>query len=389
MLRRIKQSSQIHRPILLISFITTILISLSFYIRVNIISLFSAVGFNIGEIWVFFTRYSKQSIYDFFYPIEYPVGFVLVHKIVLLINQLLFPALTYPSFVLSHAVIMVPLSIAFVYSVYRLSILVKSNARKALLYLFLSLTFFIASTTNYDLFPALFTLLATWLIIKNKLYLSFICLAFGTIMKLYPAFLIPLFIFFAYSKKFTAFQIANACLIYMAVLILVNLPFIQYNFEYWLIPYIFQPQNPQRLDPNTISYYFANQFRMIFLLTFISISWAITFLFYYNKILTNKNFILLLYFSAFTIVFANQVNVPQYLLWFLPFAAIVQSPGLILWLIIDLINSLILFFGTKINYLPQIRLLIFHLMVINFSLLYLFLVYKIIKSLRQTRNRAT
>lgn len=374
-------------PYLMIGFFVFLLVSLSFYIRLNIHHFIHDYGFISGELLVFFERYSDGRIFDFFYRIEYPVGFVIIQKIVIFINNFLFNSFDYQKFVISHAVIMLPLAVSFVLVMYHLGKRVAPNQKVTIFYLLLSPTFFIASTQNYDLFSSFFTILAAFLLIRKRLTISFVLLAMGVVIKLYPALLLPIFVLFAYSNKFTFIQIGKSLFIFTLVIALMNLPFLMHNFYYWATPYVYQSTNGQKFDPNTISYYlgllpYGDYLRLLLFIFFVSLSWLLSYLFYRRNILTEKNFLLLLYFSSVSIVVANQLYTPQYLLWILPFVAIVQLPSLLIWLIFDFINSLRLFFGMKLLYFPTLSLLLYDLTLSCFLLLYLYLLSEIMKKVK-------
>ncbi len=356
---------------------TGLLSAASFYIRLNFWPLHQSIGLYQGDLWYFHSHYGYQILNNFFYPIEYPVGYVIIQKITAFLSTVFNPSFTYESFILANAILMIPLIIGTVILVDKLAILLGVNRKLTLLYLILSPTFFIASTTNYDIYPVFLVLFSVLLLLKNHTRSAFIFLGLGTVIKLYPAFLIPLFILYCLHKKISYSKVVQSVILFSLVVAFINLPFILYNFSYWIFPFAWQTQNPQMYDPNTISYYLPIN-STAFLLVLLGIAYLISFTFYLKKKLSDQNFIYLTYLILFTAVFGNHVNTPQYLLWFLPFVSLTQLPMLILWWPFDLINSSILFSYFRLTSEWRIvQYYIFSTSVIYFTALYFYLLIKL------------
>lgn len=375
----------------LIILLVTALTTLSFYIRFYYLDFMRMIGIIPGDIWYFYVTYKEAMKNLFYYPIEYPVGYIIIQKIIMFINQFIFKQLTYQSFLLSHAIIMIPTTIITVLLIYKLAGNLGVNKKLTFLYLVTSPTLFIASNQNYDIFPIFFTILAIFTLFKNRLNYSMFFLAVATIIKLYPAFLLLLFLLFAISKKTTSSKIIKSIGIFIATVVLINLPFMISNFNYWIYAFVKQTNNPQSHDPNTISYFLnylgLGSYRILFFALIMLISWIVVFIFHKKRLLTPKNFILLAYFICFSAVYSNHVNTPQYLLWFLPFAAILQLPALYFWWFFDLINSLILYFNYYLVHYTREQLLnLFLFGVVNFTFFYIFLFRQIIFALKQNEK---
>lgn len=368
---------------------TIVLLSLSFYLRINFWPFVQTFGLYQGDLWYFYYHYGEVIKNNFFYPIEYPVGFVLIQKLTFFLSEMIFRELTYENFIFSNALLIIPAAVATVILIGKLAKVIGTHRKIAIWYLLASPTFFIASTTNYDFLATFLVLLSVALLLKHKMNLSFFFLSLGTALKIFPGFLLPLFVLFLLFQKKSWQTIFVPVLIFFSTLVLINLPFALLNFSDWIFPYLWQIQNPQRYDPNTVSYFLGRigleDYRTVFFISATIFGWVISFLFYHHRKLSPKNFILLAYFICLSAVFANHVNAPQYLLWFLPFAAIAQLPIFGVWWIFDLINSTVLFSYFKLSYeFMTIKQIIFTVMVIYFSLLYLFLIYHLKRRLDKT-----
>ena len=81
----------------------------SFLVRFNFSFFHNLTGFLEGEILYFYLQYGDNIQNSIFYPIEYPVGFIFIQKISYFLSVFLFNTFNYPSFILSHTILMVPL----------------------------------------------------------------------------------------------------------------------------------------------------------------------------------------------------------------------------------------------------------------------------------------
>lgn len=342
------------------------------------------LGLYQGDLWYFQNNYGPFISKSFFYPIEYPAGYILILKLNYLLS-LLFGGFNYLNFIYANRLLMIPLTIVCAFLIKEIAQTLHFKKSLALLYLFVSPTFFIASTTNYDLYPIFLTLLSVYCLLRNKNFLSFFFLGIGTAIKLYPAFLVPLFILYLLNKKINLPTIVRSFSGFFISFLTINLPFVFYNFTYWIFPYSWQSQNPQKNDPNTFSYLLSlihlEFLRLPFFFAILLLAFFLSIKIYKKNRLSDKAFIYLIYFTLFSAVFGNQVNTPQYTLWFLPFTAITAFPLFPLWWVGDAVNSTILFFYFQLsNHHIDIKLHIFSFMVVYFFLIYIFLLYTIKKN---------
>jgi hypothetical protein len=335
--------------------ITPFFIFLSLYIRLNFWPFYQNFGFYQGDIWYFWEYYGERIRNDFFFPIEYPAGYVIVQKLVFLISRIFFQDSTYETFLISHAFVIIPSCLVIVWSIYRLCKFSGASAKFALALLLLSPSMFIYSTINYDIIPQALVFASLVMVLVKRYFLAFFFLGLGTVIKIYPVFLIPIFILLMFSRKVEFKKILFSISIYLSTFVLLNLPYFLYNQGYWFFPYHYQATgNPGMNEATTISYYLykATGSRILqnsFLPIIIFISWIVSYIFYRKSKLSEKNFIFLSFFALFSAVFGNHIYSAQYILWFLPFVGLLSFPPLFLWMPFDLVNTARIFFFFKLK----------------------------------------
>lgn len=374
------------KPLVYLSFLTIIIVSVSIYTRINFEPLYQRFGFYQGDIWYFHTFFGNQILNNFFFQIEYPVGYIVIQKVAAFLSLNILGNFSYESFMKANAFLIAISAITLVLSLNKMAKIFQKRI-PAVFYLIFSPSFFIYSTINYDIFPTTLTVLSVVFLFSKKYALSFLLLALGAVIKIYPLFLLPLFLFYLHSKEKKLNHIIYFSLIFLAVVLFINIPFVVYNFDFWTYPFIYQLSNPERNDPTTISYFIFNflglsWLRGIFLPLMVTTSWAISYLFYRKKILDEKNFLFLAFLICFSSVFGNQVYTPQYTLWFLPFLALVQIPDIKIWWPFDLLNASTRFFYFKIKSdLSPILTYVWYLGVVYYLVLYILLIVHAKKTL--------
>lgn len=368
-------------------------ILLSFYLRWNFRPFYQTLGFYQGDIWYFYTYFGHQAENLFFYPFDYPVGYLLIHKFTFWMTSNIFQNDSYEFFLLSNALLIIPILLVFIYLIYKIADSMSIRKKLILPFLIFSPSLLIYSNINYDIFPSLTVILATYLALKNKFDLSFFALAVGTAIKIYPIFLVPIFIMYMLNNTVRPSKIIRVVFIFILSLSLINLPFILYNFSYWSYPFIHQAINPEKNDPTTLSYFLFNKtglgfFQDFFVFGLLLVSYLVGWQLLKKNLLTKQNLLTILSLTSFSLVFGNHVYTPQYILWFLPFVALTQIPNILFWLPFDFLNAATRFFYFK---LKTDWSLIFHFIwditIVFFIYLYILLITKIIKSLVYKLNR--
>ncbi len=357
--------------------VTAFLTGFSFLLRFHYWPLYQNFGFYQGDIWYLFTFYGNAAARHFFYPIEYPVGYVIILKLAYLLSGL-FGAFSYESFLLGNALLLIPIAALCTFFLYRI-------APSKIWWFILSPSLFIYSTINYDLFAVVGCLAAIYFTFRGKHELAALCLSFGTVIKLFPVFLLPIFIFYWYNHKQS---IIKLLVLFVGFFVVVNLPFFLTNTNTWLYPYLYQLNNPEKNDPTTLSYYLGN-YRSAVMVTTLIISWLIGWKYFKKGFIDEKNFLSLLALTSVGIVLGNQVYVPQYFLWILPF--FLAQPFLLtllpLWWLFDLMNASTRFFyfRLKTDWIWQFDLM-HQLTIIFYLFLYLLFFYSMIKRLYDKKS---
>lgn len=370
----------VHIPMYLL---IILLLIYSFLIRINYDYFYNLTGFLQGDLLYFYSYYHEHIKNSFFFPIEYPVGYILILKITFFINNTILGFSNYPGFIYSNLLLILPLIILIILFVEKISIMIKKNPNISLFYLLFSPTFIVTSTQNYDIVVVFFIILSIFLLLKNHPILSFFVLAIGVCIKIFPIFLIPIIILYLLSKKESALKIGLSISIFFITIFLINFPYIKYDLGFWRYPYEFQLNSPFQSVPNTLVYHLKyvglSQYRSILFILVLLFSWLITLKFYFSRKLTDKALIYLSYLVILSIILMHSVYSVQYSLWFLPFLAILQIPKLRYWWPFDFINaSVIVFYGifssTEYYFLGQ---MIFIITPIYLICLYFYLLYKI------------
>lgn len=378
------------RYFLLIAFILSLI---SFYIRYNYAPFVDIFGLYQGDLWYFYTYYGEYIKHNLIYPIEYPLGYVLIHKLTYFLSSTFFHSFTYQNFVIISGLIMIPTILGTVYYTHKLLCYFFPKNNINILLLCLSPTFFIASTTNYDIFPVFFTLLSLYLLLTNKFSYASLFLGIGALIKLYPAFLIPTFLIYIYYKTSSIKEVATSLTTFSVVLFMTNLPFAAIDFNNWLFPYKWQASSPLANDPNTLFYYLnilSPILATLLLPTLIIISWVITFLISKRGALNEKSFLLCCYLTVFSCVLGNHVSSPQYVLWYLPFVSITSLPHLLAWVPFDIINFTELFNHFKlVNEWKGALTLISSFTILYSITLYLILLKNLFKFLHVKKSNNT
>lgn len=370
--------------------ITAVLTSLSLLIRLDYWSWYERFGFYQGDIWYFYTFYGDQILHDPFFAFDYPVGYILILKLSGFLS-LLFGQFSYQSFLIANALLIIPAASACTWLLYKIATLIKLDHSRLLIYFILSPSLFLYSTINYDIFPVLFTLLSIYLILMCRYNLSALSLSLAVVIKLYPFLFLPVIIFYLLNQKISSIKITAYLGIFILALMTINFPFITTNLADWIYPFLHQSTNPERNDPTTLSYYLTTislgQFRTLFWISLVSISWIISYTFYKVGKLSSVNFIYLLLLTALSIVVGNHVYTPQYFLWFLPYVALLNKPVFWIWLPFDLLNASTRFFYFKFKTeWPEIFQTIHSTNIIFLACLYLLVLYAIKLRFQNAKN---
>lgn len=355
----------------------------SFYFRINFWPLYERFGFYQGDIWYFYTYYGNLIASVPFYNFDYPVGYLLIQKVLWFLTGIIFRDVTYENFMYMHMAAIIPTALLLIY--FTGQIAKKTMLKNGFIYFLTSSSFFVYSTINYDLFPVVLTAGALFFLFNKRFFLSYFLLAVAASIKLFPVFLFPLFLLYAFSLVGNFRNIFKGCLVFLAAYLTINLPYMLINFDTWVYPYKYQIENPERGDPTTLSYYLFHingldkyQFLLLLLLIFIPLILGIKYLI--QRRMNEKNFILLIFITLVGLVLGNHVYTPQYSLWYFPVLTIVKIPPFYLWLPFDMLNAATRFFYFQLKgeYLYILKI-IWAVTVFYYLLLYSYLLFYVKK----------
>lgn len=199
----------------------------------------------------------------------------------------------------------------------------RSDNEKFLTYWIFAPSMLMFSVFNWDMIAVLFSLLAFYFIQKNKNSFGAVFLALGASAKFYPVlFLVPLLLKQKNLKEWA--KIAGA---FIATFVIANGYFMFSNFEGW--SYFFTLNRIRDSNPDsvwTLARFFLGDFsvnatNVISLLMFgISFVWAM-------RRFRKASYIALCFIATILFLFFNKIFSPQYLLWLLPFFALLSLNG--------------------------------------------------------------
>ena len=186
-----------------------------------------------GDLWNFFTNYLGKGLQ---YPPEYPAGLRFFYEMMGFYRYD-----NYTLFFTVNTLILGTVAIATTYLLY--SMLKKRAAasgmsfssRSMWIFWILAPTFMFYGTVNYDIPIVFLILLSVYLYSEEKYYSSIFWLAVGMVAKVFPVFLLPLFIWRA-PKTLRLRMI----MLFGAVVLILNLPYMLMDFHAWIYPYLWQ-----------------------------------------------------------------------------------------------------------------------------------------------------
>lgn len=284
-----------------------------------------------GDLWNFFTNYlSKGALY----PPEYPTGLRFFYEV-----MGFYKYQDYTWFFTVNCIILAFFAAGITYLLWKIichSELVsesneitkrvrddklKTNSEKqtANIWYFwiLAPSFIFYSTLNYDLPVVFLIVLAVYLFMKEKYYGATAALAIGTVVKVFPVFLLPIFILKSPKKDWL-----NLFLLFGAIVLLLNLPYMFRDFDSFMFTYTWQIGQNLSKDPSAGTYWwifypiFGKFTGWVSLLLFAG-------LYYFSwKKLKNTSIIQLGIAVILIFLLTDRIYSPQYNLYLLPFLAL-------------------------------------------------------------------
>lgn len=291
-----------------------------------------------GDLWNFFANYLQRGLR---YPPEYPAGLRFFYEIM--------DFHSYNNYTLFFTVNTIILAVFALATTYILYLLLKDRAEKAGTTLETSKlwwfwifapTFMFYGTINYDLPVVFLIVLAVYLFSKEKYKSSVFWLAVGVVVKVFPIFLLPVFIWRAPAK-----MRIKLVAIFIAVVVGLNLPYMLSDFHAWLYPYIWQISSNFTTGPNQGTYWW-----ILYPFTGKLTGWASLVLYGGLYLFTcikmrKAHFFQVCMAVIILFLLTDRIYSPQYTLYLLPFLVLATYPiSKKVFYFIDIPNVILVFF---------------------------------------------
>lgn len=289
-----------------------------------------------GDLWNFFANYLGKGLH---YPPEYPAGLRFFYEI-----MGFYKYKDYTLFFTVNTLILLAFALGTSYLLYLIiekrNGIYKFDLSKIWYFWILAPSFIFYGTINYDL-PSIFLIvLAVYLFICEKYYGAIIALAIGMVAKVFPIFLLPIFIWRAPKE----YRIKLATVFFVVVFAL-NLPYMIMNFETWIYPYIWQISSNLTTNPSQGTYWW-----LIYPLTGKLTGWFSLLLFGGLYLFTcfklkKADFIDVCLAIIILFLLTDRIYSPQYNLYLLPFLVLATYPiNKKIFYVIEIPNMLIVLF---------------------------------------------
>jgi hypothetical protein len=288
-----------------------------------------------GDLWNFFANYLTQGLR---YPPEYPAGLRFFYEIMGFYrykNYTLF--FTVNSLILATFAIGTTLLLYLILKKYSTG---KQTISNLWYFWILAPSFLLYSTINYDLPVVFLIVLSVYLFFSEKYYGAVAALAVGMVIKVFPIFLLPVFIWkspFKLRLKLTV--------LFVFIVVVLNLPYALMDFHAWLFPYIWQISSNLTTSPSQDTYWWilypvTGKLSGWLSLFVFGLSYAFMWLKMKHAHFLNLCLMVILFF-----LLTDRIYSPQYNLYLLPFLVLATYPiSKKLFYCIEVPNFLIVFF---------------------------------------------
>ncbi|MFX0207512.1 MAG: glycosyltransferase 87 family protein [Candidatus Hodarchaeota archaeon] len=176
---------------------------------------------------------------------------------------------------------------------------------------------------KYDVIPALFTLIAVWMVTKAKFRLSALFLAIGTLFKYLVILPLPILLIFLWKRERDQKLLTNYLTTYLVTCFIVLSPFLFINAQKFLsatVYYFLIRESHGYKSYYHPFHYIPSQFHILFPLISLSLICIYTLK---QDSISNSDLIMLLFMEYATFTFTNKVFLSQYFLYAIPFLALV------------------------------------------------------------------
>lgn len=286
-----------------------------------------------GDLWNFFANYLAKGLH---YPPEYPAGLRWFYEV-----MGFYKYHDYTQFFSVNAIILTLFACGITYLIYRISQIRRSHPEHSegsdldeilhsvqndnkknirvsniLIFWILAPSFIFYSFLNYDLPVVFMIVLAVYLYYKKMPYWSIVALAVGTVLKVFPVFLLPIFVLKSPKKDWIKMVV-----LFGVVVLALNATYMIRDFSSWIFPYTWQIGENVSKDPTAGTYwwifypYLKSHLGWVSLGLFAGL-YAFTYLKLRKTSLINLSIAVILIFLA-----TDRIYSPQYNLYLLPFLA--------------------------------------------------------------------
>lgn len=261
-----------------------------------------------GDLWNFWANYLVKQ--HAIYPPEYPAGLRFFYEIMGFRGYD-----NYLQFFTVNTAILTCFAIGITVLLYKI-IRQFQNDNKNSIWVFwiFAPSFIVYSFINYDLPVVFLIVLALYLFFQKKYNGAVASLALGTVLKVFPIFLLPIFIFKSPKKDWW-----KLILIFVFTVAGLNLPYILSNFSSWIFPYTWQIGENLSRGPENGTYWWIFYNVLGDKMGWVSLGlFAALYLFSWQKM--KKTSIVNLCIAVILIfLFTDRIYSPQYNLYLLPF----------------------------------------------------------------------
>lgn len=308
---------------------------------------FDALGTYPGDIWYMHSNYGDFLQSQPFFRMEYPIGIFTIVKFATIVTSHISDSFKYEVFLSVNAVILGLFGLGSTIVIYKIGNLV-SEAHyiprwRVWVFWVLAPSFIYYSLLNYDLPAVFFCLLAILFHMQRNDDLSALSLGLGTVVKFFPILLLPLFVLSKSPKDAIRY-----CMVFGVSWLLLNLPYMLFDFNAWAFFYVWQGTREPTVDGlcylvyrylgsgAATAFFPLLYFGTLLYLLFGRATRGI-------KQLQSRSVTALKLFTPLLLTFllANRIFSPQYILWILPFLALVSPVSLISFYVFEIANVLL------------------------------------------------
>jgi len=306
-----------------------------------------------GDLWYCWMNYLQKG---FPYPAEYPSGIQIIFRAIYYLFDIREDYISY------FIIISVFLAFSAIISsllLYR----IKPDMKKLLIFWIFAPSFMFYGLLNMDFLPILTLVLAHYCFTQKRYYSTVIFLALGAFIKVFPIFLLPIYLLSIASNRLRV----KLAITFVIVFVGLNLPFILFDYSAWSFPYIWQISSNMARNSTDGSWtwlvyqlfdYFgvANYSGKVSLLIFTIAYFQIISKTWKSVSLEQKLVVVMLLF-----LLTDRVYSPQYDLYLLPFLFLANYRVNLRWFyLLEIINVAQVFFCFWLkNHTIYLQLIVF------------------------------